>query len=197
MENEHARLRAENVAEIEKLKVRIGALKADLENSKQNLLSIRAPYDAVVISLAQRNVGSVVQNGQELCQLAAGRKQAGCTISLNETGLPKLNIGQPVRFFFEAYPYQRYGAVSGKLNWVSPSAIAATSGGNFVGLASLDETGANRHHLALKPGMRGEARIRGGSRTMIEYAFEPIRQLRERVAIINATTPYPVSRLKI
>jgi multidrug resistance efflux pump len=55
---------------IEKLKYRLGALKGDLENSEQDLLTIRAPYDAVVISLAQRSAGTVVQNGQELCQLA-------------------------------------------------------------------------------------------------------------------------------
>jgi len=85
-----------------------------------------------------------------------------------------------VRFFFEAYPYQRYGALSGKLNWVSPSPVAGASGQYFVGLASLDEA-ANRHHLSLRPGMKGEARIRVGTRTLIEYAFEPIRQLREGV----------------
>ena len=31
--------------------------------------------------------------------------------------------------------------------------------------------------------MKGEARIRVGSRTLIEYAFEPIRQLREEYGI--------------
>ena len=70
MANEHTRKRAEEAAEVEKLKMKLDGLKADLENSQQNLLTIRAPYDAVVISLAQRNVGSVVQSGQELCQLA-------------------------------------------------------------------------------------------------------------------------------
>jgi len=180
MENEHTRKRAEEVAEVEKLKVKIGALKADLENSQQNLLTIRAPYDAVVISLAQRNVGSVVQSGQELCQLARADSKPVARLALNESGLAKLSINQPVRFFLEAYPYQRYGALGGKLDWVSPSAIAATSGQYFVALASIDDS-ANRHHLALKPGMKGEARIRVGSRTLIEYAFEPIRQLGEGV----------------
>src|SRR5438105_927109 len=180
MENEHTRKRAEEVAEVEKLKVKIGALKADLENSQQNLLTIRAPYDAVVISLAQRNVGSVVQSGQELCQLARANSKPVARLALNESGLAKLNVNQPVRFFLEAYPYQRYGALSGKLDWVSPSAIAATSGQYFVARASIDDS-ANRHHLALKPGMKGEARIRVGSRTLIEYAFEPLRQLGEGV----------------
>jgi len=180
LENEHSRKRAEQVGEVQKLKMKLGALKGDLENSQKNLLTIRAPYDAVIISLAQRNVGSVVQSGQELCQLGRTDSKLHARLMLNESGLAKLKSDQPVRFFFEAYPYQRYGALSGKLDWVSPSAVAGASGQYFVGLASLDEA-ANRHHLSLRPGMKGEARIRVGSRTLMEYAFEPIRQLREGV----------------
>lgn len=51
MEAEHARARAENLAEIEKLKVRLNARHGDLENSKLSLLTIRAPYAGVVISV--------------------------------------------------------------------------------------------------------------------------------------------------
>jgi multidrug resistance efflux pump len=180
MANEHTRKRAEEAAEVEKLKVKIGALKADLENSQQNLLTIRAPYDAVVISLAQRNVGSVVQSGQELCQLARANSKPVARLSLNESGLAKLIVNQPVRFFFDAYPYQRYGAVAGRLDWVSPSAVAGSSGQSFVGLASIDE-GLNRRHLSLRPGMKGEARIRVGSHTLLQYAFEPLQHLSDKM----------------
>ncbi len=180
LENEHARKRAEEAGEVEKLKMKLAGLRANLENSQQNLLTIRAPYEAVVISLAQRSAGSVVQSGQELCQLARADAKPLARLALNESGLAKLSVNQPVRFFLEAFPYQRYGVLSGTLDWVSPSAVAATGGAHFVALASIDQN-ANHHHLALKPGMKGEARIRVGSRTLIEYAFEPIKQLRESV----------------
>ena len=120
IQTEHARQRNEDIAEIEKLKFRLAALKGDMEGSELNLLSVRAPYDAVVISLAQRNAGSVVQNGQELCQLAPTNAKPRARLTLAEAGLPKLAIGQRVRFFFDAFPYQRYGAVSAKLDWISP-----------------------------------------------------------------------------
>jgi HlyD family secretion protein len=180
MANEHTRKRAEEAAEVEKLKVKLNALKADLENSQQNLLTIRAPYDAVVLSLAQRNVGSVVQSGQELCQLARADIKPVARLALNESGLAKLTVNQPVRFFFEAYPYQRYGAIAGKLDWVSPSAVAGSTGQYFVGLASIDEA-RNRRHLSLRPGMKGEARIRVGSRTLLQYAFEPFQHLSDKM----------------
>jgi HlyD family secretion protein len=88
-----------------------------------------------------------------------------------------------VRFFFDAFPYQRYGAVSAKLDWISPSAVTSPEGPHFVALASLDQTDTapRKHPLPLRVGMGGQARIVVGERTLIEYAFEPIRQLHENM----------------
>jgi multidrug resistance efflux pump len=182
METEHARQRGEQQSEIEKLKMRIGALKTDLENTHQNLLTVRSPYEGVIISMDQRTVGSVVQQGQVLCQLARKGAKPRARMTLNEAGLPKLAVAQRVRYFFEAFPYQRYGAVTGKLDWISPSAVTSTDGSHFIALASLDRSEISPRAgqiLPLRVGMRGEAHIIVGGRTLIEYAFEPIRQLRE------------------
>jgi multidrug resistance efflux pump len=182
METEHARQRAEQQSEIEKLKMRIGALKTDLKNAQQNLLTIRSPYEGVIISMDQRSVGTFVQQGQVLCQLAPKDAKPRARMTLNEAGLPKLTVTQRIRYFFEAYPYQRYGTVTGKLDWISPSAVTSTDGSHFTALGSLDRYDISSRAgkiLPLRVGMRGDAHIIVGSRTMIEYAFEPIRQLRE------------------
>ncbi len=185
METERQRQRGEQLADIEKLKMRIGALKADLENTQQNLLTVRSPYDGVIISMDQRTVGSVVQQGQVLCQLAPKDAKPRARMTLNETGLPKLAVSQRVRYFFEAFPYQRYGAVTGKLDWISPSAVTSADGSHFIASASLDRTAIEPRPgqlLPLRVGMKGEAHIIVGGRTLIEYAFEPIRQLRESMS---------------
>jgi multidrug efflux pump subunit AcrA (membrane-fusion protein) len=182
METEHARLQGEQQNEIENLKTRIAALKSDLENAHDNLLTVRSPYDGVVISLDQRSVGSFVQQGQVLCQLSQKDAQPRARMTLNEAGLPKLAIAQRVRYFFEAYPYQRYGAVNGRLDWISPSTVTSTDGAHFIALASLDRSTISQGRgkgLPLRVGMRGDAHIIVGGRTLIEYAFEPVRQLRE------------------
>jgi multidrug resistance efflux pump len=184
METEHARLRGEEQAEIEKLKLRIGALKKDLENAQRNLLMVRSPYEGVIISMDQRTVGSFVQQGQVLCQLAPKGSKPRARMALNEAGLPKLAVAQRVRYFFEAFPYQRYGTVTGKVDWISPSAVTTTEGSHFVALGSLDRYEISSHTgqaLPLRVGMRGSAHIIVGGRTLIEYAFEPIRQLRENM----------------
>jgi multidrug efflux pump subunit AcrA (membrane-fusion protein) len=182
METDHARQRGEDQAEIEKLKMRIEALKKDSENAQQNLLTVPSPYEGVVISMDQRTVGSFVQQGQVLCQLAPKGAKPRARMILSEAGLPKLAVAQRIRYFFEAFPYQRYGTVTGKLDWVSPSAVTTADGSHFLALGSLDrfEISARAGQaLPLRVGMRGDAHIIVGGRTLIEYAFEPIRQLRE------------------
>jgi HlyD family secretion protein len=182
IETEHARQQGEQRSEIEKLKMRIGALKIDLENTQQNLLTVRSPYEGVITSMDQRTVGSFVQQGQVLCQLARKDAKPRARMTLNEAGLPKLAIALRVRYFFEAFPYQRYGAVTGKLDWISPSAVGSGDASHFVALGSLDRDVISLRpgqSLPLRVGMRGDAHIIVGGRTLIEYAFEPIRQLRE------------------
>jgi len=182
METEHARQRGEEQAEVEKLKVRISALKKDLENAQQNLLMVRSPYEGVVISVDQRTPGSFVQQGQVLCQLAPKGSKPRARMTLSEAGLPRLAVAQRVRYFFEAFPYQRYGTITGKVDWISPSAVTSTDGSRFVALGSLDRyeiSSQPGQALPLRVGMKGSAHIIVGGRTLIEYAFEPIRQLRE------------------
>jgi multidrug efflux pump subunit AcrA (membrane-fusion protein) len=72
--------------------------------------------------------------------------------------------------------------VTGKLDWISPSAVTTPEGSQFVALGSLDKyeiVAVKGQVLPLRVGMRGDAHIITGARTLIEYAFEPIRQLRE------------------
>ena len=103
-------------------------------------------------------------------------------MTLNEAGLPKLAVAQRIRYFFEAFPYQRYGIITGKVDWISPSAVTTTEGSRFVALGSLDRYEISLRagqDLPLRVGMKGDAHIIVGGRTLIEYAFEPIRRLRE------------------
>lgn len=183
LETDHQRKRAEIVAEIEKFKLRLNALQSDLENSQQSLLSIRAQYDAVVTSLSQRNAGSVVREGQELCQLAALDARPQARLTLPEAGLAKLKVGQKIRFFVDAFPYQRYGVVTSNLDWVSPSAVTTPDGSRFIALSDLDKATYGRGKpLGLRVGMKGNANIVTGRRALIEYAFEPLMQLKDSMS---------------
>ncbi len=125
----------------------------------------------------------MVHNGDELCQLARIEGEARARLLIREQALSRLIPGQKLRLFFEAFPYQRYGTVSGKLEWISSAAVNSSDGSTFIARGALDQNrfSSRGHDHPLRVGMKGEARIMVGSRTLIEYAFEPIRQLREQM----------------
>jgi multidrug efflux pump subunit AcrA (membrane-fusion protein) len=184
MADEQVRTRSGRTTEINKLGIQLDSLRRELQDSNHSLITIRAPYDAVVTSLSASNPGSVVQSGQELCQLGRADGKLKVRLLLMETALAQLAVGQRILYFADAFPYQRYGTLSGTLTWISPSAVVTRDGQQFIALASLDHNAfpsGDRPGL-LRVGMRGEARIVVGSRTLIEYALEPVRQLSENLA---------------
>jgi membrane fusion protein, adhesin transport system len=181
LETERVRQRAEEEAEDRKLETRIDALVRQLENCEGDHWTVRAPYRAVVIAVARHNEGGVVQTGQPLCELSPVSGKPKARLALPEASLAQIGTNSPVRFFFDAFPYHRYGSVQGKLDWISPAAVDSTNGVRFTALASLGHdaimVGDQLHPLRV--GMKGEARITVGRRTLLEFAFEPLRGLRE------------------
>ena len=183
LKTEWARQRIDEESEAVKLRIRLAALEQQLENCEGDLMSIRAPYAATVVALDRRSGGNLVQAGESLGQLARRDEHPHARLQLDESALARLQSKQRVRFFFEAFPYQRYGSVTGQLDWITPAAVSARDTSQFLAVASLDQTtlrGAGKT-LPLRVGMKGEARILVGSRTLVEHIFEPIRQLRENL----------------
>jgi multidrug resistance efflux pump len=183
LKTDRARQRLADQTEAKKIGIHLAALEQRLENCEGDLMFIRAPYDAAVIVLGQRGAGNLVRAGEALCQLARQDETPRARLRLQESGLSRLQAKQRVRFFFEAFPYQRYGSVTGQLDWISPAAVSAQETSQFMATASLDQITLSKagKPRPLRVGMKGEARVLVGSRTMVEHVFEPIRQLRENM----------------
>lgn len=179
LETARARERIEEASQAEKTKIQLTALERQLADCQADVKTVRAPYNAIVLSLKQRNVGSVVAAGAELGQLARQDSRPRARLWLPETALPKVKPMQEVRLRYEAYPYQRYGSVSAKLAWVSPAAIAGPQGPAFQAACELDPKASAT--VQPRVGMRGEARIIVGRRTLLEKVLEPLRMIGERM----------------
>lgn len=183
LEITRGRQRIEERSAMDDLSIRIAALDQPLSGSPDGLLEVRAPYNAVCIAVTRQNAGGVVGPGEELCQLSPATGRLEARLDLPESGLSKLEPQQPVRLFFDAFPYQRYGVLVTAIDWISPAAVARTGGNSFVARASLDQAEIRSGGKAypLRAGMQGEARVTVGRRAIIEYAFEPLRKVRENL----------------
>jgi multidrug efflux pump subunit AcrA (membrane-fusion protein) len=141
---------------------------------------VGAPCAGIVLKLAVRGRGAVVQEGDVLAEVACAGERLQAELTLPQGAMALVRPGQPVKLLYDAFPYQRYGARAARIRWISP---AGESGG-FRAFADLEAESVpvRAERRPLVPGMGGRARVIVGRRTLVSYAFEPIRQLQESLA---------------
>ncbi len=149
-----------------------------------NTLSVEAPCAGTVVTLHVRNPGTVVDEGDRLAELVCTGQPLQAELQLPERGLALVHIGQPVKLLYDAFPYERYGAQYGTLTWLSPASSAGARGPTFRAFAELgaDTVGVQGTPRSVLPGMTGRAAVIVGQRTLVSYALEPLRQMRESLS---------------
>lgn len=152
--------------------------KAERRNA---LVSLTAPADGVVLEIAHRSVGSVIQEAEPLFTLVPTDVPLQAEAWIAPADVGRLRLGDPVRVKLDAYPFQRHGVAMGRLRMVSSDAITrpdapAGEGTRYRALIDLD-TAAMRGLPAadpLRPGMTLTAEILVGDRRLIDYVLDPI-----------------------
>jgi membrane fusion protein len=181
---EHRELERRLGEDSTKARVRATALRDELGQSRGSELSVAAPCSGTVLRLLVKAPGAIVQDGEVLAELACGTEPLQAEVTVPPTGAGQIKPGQVVRLLYDAFPYQRYGIRYAKVRWVSPASVMVKDLPVFRVLAEVEEQtvhvkGESRPLMA---GMGGRADVVVGRRSVISYAFEPIRQLRETIA---------------
>jgi multidrug efflux pump subunit AcrA (membrane-fusion protein) len=164
------------------MSVRMATLRKLLDGARDDVVRVTAPFDGTVVTVLRRP-GDVVAAGQDLCRIARSDATLIAELSPPEAGVARVRVGQNVQLFYEAFPYERFGTGRGTVRWVSPATVASTGGARFVIRAALEPPPLGRRaSISSRAGMRGEARIITGRRTVVEFVFEPLRMLRENMS---------------
>jgi membrane fusion protein len=168
----------------DKSRIRIKALMGDPAGGIGSELRVDAPCSGTVLRLQARRAGAVVREGDVLCELACSGEQLQAELTVPQSGLALIRLGQPVKLLYDAFPYQRYGVRHGTVRWTSPASVLVNEKPSFRVFVDLpDETvRVDGKPRPLMAGMGGTARVIVGRRSLISYAFEPLRQLRENMA---------------
>lgn len=160
--------------------IRTATLRVELEQSRGNELSVVAPCAGVVLRLSVQRPGAVVKEGEPLADLACGGSRLQAELTVPPSAVGQVKPDQPVKLLYDTFPYQRHGVRRATVRWVSPASI----GDNFRAFADIEDEAitvkGERHPLTA--GMGGRADVVVGRRSLIAYAFEPLRQLRESFA---------------
>ena len=158
-------------------------MKEALFMGQGNQVSILAPHSGTILSLGVKSPGAIVSEGDPLCEMVSSSDIVEAELSIPEWGMGRIKNGQKVRLLYDAFPYQRYGIQYGMVRWISPATISTKEKQSFRALTEIKDAviQVDGQSRPLLPGMNGKAEIVVGRRSLISYAFEPIRQLREKL----------------
>ncbi|NJS13980.1 MAG: HlyD family efflux transporter periplasmic adaptor subunit [Sphingopyxis sp.] len=147
---------------------------------------LRAPVAGRVTALIARVGQPASPQGQLMTIVPAGAKLRA-ELAVPSAAIGFVKQGQQVRLAIDAFPYQRFGTVTGKVQTVSASAVNAQGPNSStiavypvtvaIDTASITAYGRNE---SLVSGMSLTARIVTEQQSLLEWLFEPLFAVRRR-----------------
>jgi hemolysin D len=166
--------------EIAQSNSQIQSLQKDLEQK-----FLRAPISGTLIQLPIKQSKSFVQTGQMIAQIAPQSSKIIVKAQMPSQESGFIKVGTPVKIKFDAYPFQDYGIVSGKVQWISPDSKVIESNGSKAEVFEVDvsldhdyiQNGESRIPLTL--GQTAIVEIVVRQRRVIDFIIDPFKQLQK------------------
>jgi hemolysin D len=172
----------------------IATLTAEIAQSKSKITSaeytlkqtvLKAPVEGTVFDLPIYKSGEVLQPGDKVAEIAPKNSSLVVMAQMATAESGSLAKGMSVKLKFDAYPFQDYGIVTGKLTNISPtSKITETAQGDVANYnleIKLDRDclpTANKC-LALRPGDTATAEVIVRQRRIIDFILDPFKKLQQ------------------
>jgi len=148
-----------SAAQIASLDIQRITLELQLLQEQLNDLSIIAPIEGAMISEdIDHRQGSLLKRGEVLFELAPLQKMHA-ELMIPAEDITHVEIPTPVQIQFDALPKRQWQAT---LTNIQPRSVVIDSENVFVAKVPLN----NDENLILKPGMRGQASIVAGQRSL-------------------------------
>ncbi len=159
---------------------------------RRRMAVLRAPRDAVVLAVAARPEGAVVQGAEPLIRLVPADVPLVAEVEIDARDVARVRVGDPATIKFQALPWQQYGLARGMLKTLAPDTVDDSSGGEAMAVAAAPPPARSPIHyrarvaltetrlrnlpqgFALRPGMRLVADIKVGRRSILQYVLNPL-----------------------
>lgn len=141
-------------------------------------LEVVAPVKGYVQNLQVRNAGTVIPAGGVLMEVVPVDDELRVETKIATRDVGHVAPGQMVKVKVSSYDFVRYGAVEGRLEYVSATTYVDEQNGQpyYKGMVSLPRTylGENPSENRILPGMTVQADIVTGEKTLLQYLLKPI-----------------------
>lgn len=145
-------------------------------DTREKLMRLTAPVGGTVQQLQIHTLGGVATAAQTLMEIVPDNAiEVEANIENKDIGFVK--AGQDATVKIEAFPYTRYGYLTGRVVSVSNDAVQNKKLGlTFVARIRLstNRIRANDQWIHLTPGMEVTAEIKTGRRSVAHYFFDPV-----------------------
>ena len=143
------------------------------------LTEIVAPGPGVVVSVAPGGVGAIVAEGDPLVVVIPMDAGLVADIAISSGDLGRVAVGDLVTLKIDAFPYRRFGAAQGQIASLGP--VSQTPEGGSVALhparvTLLSTPESWPEGQVIVPGMTLTAEVKTGTRTVLDYFFDPIER---------------------
>lgn len=138
---------------------------------------ITAPVSGHINSINVNTIGAAVTSAQELVTIVPDNTPVEMVCYVKNMDIADVEIGMEAEIKLEAYPYNKYGTVKGKVKYISPSAFVSEQMGS-VYLVKIEIT--DKHDdIDIISGLSGSVEIKTDKRTVMDYFLEPIMKVFE------------------
>ncbi|MFM2044495.1 MAG: hypothetical protein RLY86_3071 [Pseudomonadota bacterium] len=157
-----------------------------------DLIDLTAPRDGVVVDVARRSSGSVLREAESLIVLVPLDVPLIAEINLASADVGFTKPGDEVAIKIDAFPFQRFGLLRGRLRSISQESFSATASADLAsGNAPPPPNARGAVHRAqvelltieldrrpvptpITPGMTVRAEIKVGQRSVLSYFLFPL-----------------------
>ncbi len=162
---------------IENYKQEILELETNIKDGKSNLgymtdelnkMVVVSPFNGTISNLFNVKQNQIVIGKGDLLAIVAPRKEAFyAKVILDEKDLAYVQNGQDINLKLDAYNYYRYGAIKGRITYVSPSDVDKT----FYCLATIQKYNPN---INLKAGYKLKGEVIIEQMAMYQYIMKKL-----------------------
>jgi membrane fusion protein, adhesin transport system len=140
-----------------------------------------APVDAVVNNIKVSTLGGVVRAGDTVMELLPTGDNLIAEAKIPPSDIAFVSIGQDTSVKLDAYDSSIFGALHGKVSYISPDVLTEeTRQGPFVyyrvriRITGTEFKGEKANDIHMRPGLSASVEIKAMERTVLSYLTKPI-----------------------
>ena len=147
---------------------------------REDMVTLTAPSDGIVLSTIRRSAGAVVGQGDMLVTMVPVNAPLEIELRIPASDIGFLTLGNTVRVKLDAYPYAKHGTIEGVLEALSNDTVRDQNEPNtppfYVARVRITKQDLIKvpENFQLIPGMTVTGEIMIGKRTVISYLLYPL-----------------------